>query len=60
MLLGFIVAYFIGKRVVRTSRRKKLLVAAFAEEYVRIIEKNVPLYGHLSDSLKQELQLLSS
>jgi len=55
VVVGSIVAYFIGKRVMRNSRRKKLLVAAFAEEYVRIIEKNVPLYRHLSDSLKQEL-----
>ncbi len=55
VVVGSIVAYFIGKRFMRNSRRKKLLVAAFAEEYVRIIEKNVPLYRHLSDSLKQEL-----
>jgi len=55
VVVGLIAAYFIGKRVVRNSRRKKLLAAAFPGEYTQIIEKNVPLYRHLSDSLKQEL-----
>ena len=39
----------------RNSRREKLLGAGFSEEYVRIIEKNVPLYRHLPDSLREEL-----
>jgi len=39
----------------RNSRRKKLLGAAFPEEYVKIVEENVPLYRHLPDSLKKEL-----
>ena len=55
VVVGLIVVYFIGKRVMRNSRRKKLLAAAFPDKYLEIIEKNVPLYRHLSDSLKQEL-----
>jgi len=55
VVAGLIVVYFIGKRVMRNSRRKKLLAAMFPDEYVRIIEKNVPLYRRLSDSLKREL-----
>jgi hypothetical protein len=39
----------------RKSRRKKLLAAVFPDEYVQIIEKNVPLYRHLPDSLRKEL-----
>jgi len=54
-VVGLIVAYFIGKRIVHNSRRKKLLNAALPEEYARIIERNVPLYRRLPDSLKQQL-----
>jgi len=55
VVVGVAVAYIVGKRIMRNSRRKKLLGGAFPEDYSRIIEKNVPLYRHLSDALKKEL-----
>lgn len=55
VVVGLAVAYFIGRVVVRKSRREKLLAAAFPDEYRRIIERNVPLYRRLPGSLKQEL-----
>ena len=53
-VVGLIVAYFIGKRIVRNSRRRKLLAAALPDEYTQIIEKNVSLYTRLPDSLKRQ------
>jgi len=54
-VVGLIVAYFIGKRIARNLRRKKLLAAALPDEYARIIGRNVPLYARLPDSLKRQL-----
>jgi Mlc titration factor MtfA (ptsG expression regulator) len=55
VVVGLIGGYFVGKCVMRKSRRKKLLAAVLPDEYVRIIEKNVPLYRHLPDSLRKEI-----
>ena len=50
-----VVGYFVAKRLRRGANRKRLLAAAFPDEYREIIEKNVPLYRQLPDSLKEEL-----
>ncbi len=55
VVVGLVVVYFIAKRASRGANRKRLLAAPFPEEWEQIVEKNVPLYKHLPDSLKQEL-----
>jgi Mlc titration factor MtfA (ptsG expression regulator) len=47
--------FFVGKRVSRRIKRKQLLAMPFPEEWKQIIQKNVPLYNRLPDSLKQQL-----
>lgn len=47
--------FFAGKRVYRRIKRKHLLAKPFPEEWKKIVQKNVPLYNRLPDSLKQQL-----
>jgi Mlc titration factor MtfA (ptsG expression regulator) len=47
--------FFIGKKLSRLAKRKRLLAMPFPEQWVRIVRKNVPLYNRLPDSLKQQL-----
>jgi Mlc titration factor MtfA (ptsG expression regulator) len=49
---------FIGKRIYRRIKRKQLLAMPFPQEWKKIVQKNVPLYNRLPDSLKQQLQSL--
>jgi len=53
--VGLIVVYFLARRAVRAANRKRLLAAPLPEDRRRIIEKNVPLYKRLPDSLRQQL-----
>jgi Mlc titration factor MtfA (ptsG expression regulator) len=53
--VGLVLVFFIGKRVSRRAKRKRLLAAPFPPEWRQIIQKNVPLYNRLPDSLKEEL-----
>ncbi|MHC4395094.1 MAG: M90 family metallopeptidase [Planctomycetota bacterium] len=50
-----VVGFLMIKRVYRRARRKGLAGKQFPEEWVKIIEANVPLYKRLPDSLKGEL-----
>lgn len=53
--VGLVAAFFIGKYFVRRARRKRLLATTFSREWKDIVQKNVPLYNRLPDSLKQQL-----
>src|SRR3989304_733800 len=50
-----IVVFFAAKHAARVANRKRLLAAGLPDEYARIIEKNVPLYTRLPDSVKRQL-----
>ena len=52
---GLLLVFFFGKRFVRRARRKRLLAMPFPEKWKQIIQKNVPLYNRLPDSLKKHL-----
>jgi Mlc titration factor MtfA (ptsG expression regulator) len=54
-VVGLTVIFFIGKSIFRMNKRKHLLVMPFPQEWKQIIQKNVPLYNRLPDSLKQQL-----
>ncbi|MBN1806824.1 MAG: zinc-dependent peptidase [Sedimentisphaerales bacterium] len=54
-VVGLIPVFFIGKFISRRIKRKKLLLMPFPEEWKQIIQKNVPLYNRLPDTLKQHL-----
>jgi len=47
--------FFIGKKVFRRAKRKRLLITPFPEDWVLILKKNMPLYIRLPDSLKEQL-----
>ena len=55
LALGFVLAFIIVKRVSRHARRKRMFAATFPEEFKQIVQKNVPLYNRLPDSLKEQL-----
>ncbi len=54
-VVGLVLALFIGKYIFRRMKRKQLLVMPFPDEWKQIIQKNVPLYNRLPDSLKEQL-----
>jgi Mlc titration factor MtfA (ptsG expression regulator) len=54
-VVGFVLALLIGKYIFRRMKRKQLLVMPFPDEWKQIIQKNVPLYNRLPDSLKEQL-----
>lgn len=54
-VIGLALVFFVGKRVSRQTKRKQLLTLPFPEEWKQIVQKNVPLYNRLPDSLKQQL-----
>ncbi len=60
LALGLVLAFFIGKRVLRNAKRKRLFAATFPEEFKQIVCRNVPLYNRLPDSLKEQLHGLVS
>jgi len=60
LALGLLLAFFLGKRVFRHAKRKRLFAATFPEEFKQIVCRNVPLYNCLPDSLKEQLHGLVS
>jgi len=48
-------ALLIAKLLFRRVRRRRLREAAFPENWRRIIEANVPLYGRMPESLRRQL-----
>jgi len=52
---GLFLAFFIGKRVFRRAKRKRLFAAPFPEEFKQIVCRNVPLYNRLPDLFKEQL-----
>ena len=53
--VGLVLAFFIGKRLSRRAKRKRLLTTPIPPEWKQIVRKNVPLYNRLPDSLKEQL-----
>ena len=53
--VGLVLTFFIGKRVSRRVKRKRLSATPFPAEWKQIVQKNVPLYNRLPDSLKEQL-----
>jgi Mlc titration factor MtfA (ptsG expression regulator) len=53
--VGLVVSFFIGKHLSRRAKRKRLLAKAFPAEWKQIVQKNVPLYNRLPDSLREQL-----
>ncbi|MHC4462681.1 MAG: M90 family metallopeptidase [Planctomycetota bacterium] len=53
--VGLVLTFFIGKRVFRRTKRKRLLATPFPAGWKQIVQKNVPLYNRLPDSLKEQL-----
>lgn len=47
--------YLVVRQLRRRAKRGRLLGTPFVEEWEQIVEKNVPLYGQLPESLKKEL-----
>ena len=54
-VVGLVLALFIGKYIFHRMKRKQLLLIPFPDEWKQIIQKNVPLYNRLPDSLKEQL-----
>ena len=54
-VIGLALAFLIGKRVYRRKKRKQLLAIPFPEDWKKIVQKNVPLYNRLPDSLREQL-----
>ena len=52
---GLVLTFFVAKRLSRRARRKRLLAMPFPEQWKQIVQKNVPLYNRLPDSLKRQL-----
>lgn len=44
------------RRALRRERREKLKMLPFPDEWLKIVEKNIPLYKYLPDNLKKDLQ----
>ena len=55
LIIGLITTFLIMKRLVRRSKRKHLLNMPFPDEWAKIVEKNVPLYNRIPESLKKQL-----
>lgn len=52
---GLLVGYALGAALRRRRRRQAALEAPFPEAWVRILEKNLPPYPKLTDSLQEQL-----
>ena len=52
---GIAVVFFVTRRLIRQVRRRRLREAPFPEGWQGIIEANVPLYGRMPESLRQQL-----
>jgi Mlc titration factor MtfA (ptsG expression regulator) len=55
ILIGLLVIFLITKKLLNQAKRKHLLNMPFPDEWVKIVEKNVPLYNRIPESLKKQL-----
>lgn len=53
---ALVAAFFIGKRALRSRRLKRLTDAPFPAEWEEMLKKNVGLYRHIPDLLKEQLR----
>ena len=56
--IGLLAAILLGRRLVRRARRRRLAALPFPGEWTEIIERNVPLYKRLPETLKEQLHSL--
>ena len=54
-LIVLLVIFLIVKRLSRRAKRKRLSAMPFPPEWIRIVEKNVPLYNRIPETLKKQL-----
>jgi Mlc titration factor MtfA (ptsG expression regulator) len=54
--VGLVLTFLIGKHIYRRKKQKRLLSMPFPEHWEQIVQKNVPLYNRLPDSLKKQLK----
>ena len=52
---GLVMAFLIVKYQIRRAKRKRLLAKPFPQEWIKIVQENVPLYNRLPDPLKEQL-----
>lgn len=52
---SLVTVFLISKYLSRRARRKHLLTTPFPQAWIEVIQKNVPLYNRLPDSLKEQL-----
>ncbi|MHC4752459.1 MAG: M90 family metallopeptidase [Planctomycetota bacterium] len=55
VVIGLALTFFIAKRLSRRVKRKRLSATPFPDQWKQIVQKNVPLYNRLPDSLKEQL-----
>ncbi len=55
IVVVLVFGFFLGKRLRRNTRRKRLMARPFPNEWKTIIERNVPLYRRLPAALKEQL-----
>ena len=53
--IGLLIIFLITKRLLSRIKRKHLLAMPFPDEWIRIVEKNVPLYNRIPETLKKQL-----
>jgi Mlc titration factor MtfA (ptsG expression regulator) len=53
--IGLVVIFLIAKILSRQAKRKHLLSMPFPDEWIKIIENNVPLYNRIPETLKKQL-----
>ena len=53
--IGFLVIFLIAKRLLSRVKRKHFSNMPFPDEWTQIIEKNVPLYNRIPETLKKQL-----
>ena len=53
---GVFLIFLAGKRALRSRRRRQLTAMQFPQEWETILERNVALYRHLPDALRDQLR----
>ena len=54
-ITAVVIAIFVYRRINRKAMRKKLLTTPISTQWQDIIQKNVPIYNHLPQQLKDQL-----
>ena len=54
-VVGLLLVFLTGKYLRRRAKRRRLLAAPFPAEWEQIVQKNVPLYNRLPESMRDQL-----